>query len=159
MSFFESKLVASALEVWGKGCKTLQASRIVVYPVHLQRLPSRPCIIAWVVGGIPASAACARVEWQATTKPGVQNPHWDAWLLAKLSATSNPSHSGLNDFSIIADRTLWHSLYCKSFLLNPCLIGSISQGGDWHLCNSFSEKLPRSTLADYSIWSGSTASE
>lgn len=50
------------------------------------RLPSRPCISSAGVGATPRALQRSSVACVATTKPGVQKPHCDAWWLAYASA-------------------------------------------------------------------------
>ena len=51
------------------------------------RLPSSPVCISSADGERPASLARASVAWQATTKPGVQKPHWLPWNSAMRAAS------------------------------------------------------------------------
>ncbi len=44
-------------------------------PVQRHRLPSKPFCRSSGVGSTPLSLHDSRAAWQATTKPGVQNPH------------------------------------------------------------------------------------
>ena len=50
------------------------------------RLPSSAVCISSGVGARPASLPRASAAWQATTKPGVQKPHWLPWKAAMRSA-------------------------------------------------------------------------
>ena len=44
-------------------------------PVQRHRLPSKPFCRISGVGSTPLSLHDSRAAWQATTNPGVQNPH------------------------------------------------------------------------------------